>query len=407
MLRLNKSAGFILAILVVLVWMLPAQAADVIKLGVVEPLSGNFKDIGERYAGGVEYGVRKINEQGGLLGKKVEVIMIDSEVKPDVATRKATNLILKDGVKYFCGGTGSSVGAAMSLLAEKNNAIFFSYGMDAASLTGDKCSRNFFRTACNTDTHSFALARWVADKGFKKVATIAQDYSFGKEATAFFIKKLKELNPSVQIVAELYHPLGEKDFAPYVTQILAANPDIIFTSNWGNDLSLMLKQANQLGLKTKFACYYLNDENVISAVANDDAVVGSMASEIYMLTIPTEANKKFVAEFHKDKGFYPSWLWGKGYMAAMFWAEAIKKAGTDDVDAVIKAWEGLTYNGPAGEWVMRACDHQAQVPIWMAEIVPKSEFFKHAFEGPAKAIPAKGVEVPCDQTGCTRIKQNK
>ena len=91
-------------------------------------------------------------------------------------------------------------------------------------------------------------------------------------------------------------------------------------------------------------------------------------------------------------------------MAVMFWAEAMKKAGKDDVDAVIKAWEGLTYNGPAGEWVMRACDHQAQVPIWMAEIVPKSEFYKHAFEGPATAMPAKDLEVPCDQTGCTKIK---
>ena len=156
--------------------------------------------------------------------------------------------------------------------------------------------------------------------------------------------------------------------------------------------------------RPKFACYYLNDETAIAAVANDAAVVGSMASEIYMLTIPTEANKKFIAEYHKDKGAWPAWLIGKGYMAIMFWAEAIKKAGTDDVEAVIKAWEGLKYNGPAGEWVMRACDHQAQVPIWMAEIVPKSEFFKHAFEGPAWAIPAKDVEVPCDKTGCTRIK---
>jgi branched-chain amino acid transport system substrate-binding protein len=189
-----------------------------------------------------------------------------------------------------------------------------------------------------------------------------------------------------------------------VTQILTAGPDIIFTSNWGNDLTLLLKQGNQLGLKTKFACYYLNDENAIAAVANDAAVVGSMASEVYMLTIPTEANKKFVAEFHKEKGYYPSWLRGKGYMGVMFWAEAMKKAGKDDVDAVIKAWEGLTYDGPAGKWVMRACDHQAQVPIWMAPIVPKSEFFKHAFVGPAVAISAKDIEVPCDQTGCTMAK---
>ena len=404
MLKLNRSAGLVSAILITLVWMLPAKAADTIKLGIVEPLSGNFKDIGERYASGAEYGAKKINEQGGLLGKKIEVIMVDSEVKPDVATRKATNLILKEDVKYFCGGTGSSVGNAMSVLVEKNNALFFSYGMDAASLTGEKCSKNFFRTACNTDTHSFALAKWVSDKGYKKVGTIAQDYSFGKEATAAFIKRLKALNPSIQIVAELYHPMGEKDFAPYVTQLLAAGPDIIFTSNWGNDLSLLLKQAHQLGIKTKFACYYLNDENVISAVANDEAVTGSIASEVYMITIPTEANRKFVAEFYKDKGYYPSWLAAKGYMAVMFWAEAIKKAGTDDTGAVAKAWEGLTFNGPAGEWVMRPCDHQAQVPIWMAEIAPKSEFYKNAFVGPAVAIPAKEVEVPCDQTGCTKIR---
>jgi branched-chain amino acid transport system substrate-binding protein len=404
MLARERGLSVVTFVVMALLCFSAAHAADTIKLAATEPLSGNFKDIGERYLAGVEYGVKKINEQGGLLGKKVELIPVDSELKPDVATRKATNLILKDNVKYFAGGTGSSVGAAMSVLCEKNNALFFSYGMDAASLTGEKCSRNFFRTACNTDTHSIALAKWVADKGFKKVCTIAQDYSFGKEATAAFIKKLKELAPSATIVAELYHPLGEKDFAPYVTQILASGADIIFTPNWGNDLSLLLKQGNQLGLKTKFACYYLNDETAIAAVANDQAVVGSMASEIYMLTIPTEANKKFIAEYHKDKGGYPSWLIGKGYMAVMFWAEAVKKAGKDDVDAVIAAWEGLTYEGPAGKWVMRACDHQAQVPIWMAEIVPKSEFFNHAFEGPAWALPAKDVEVPCEQTGCKRLQ---
>jgi len=404
MLRHKKGLGLFLTVLAALLWVGAAFAADTIKVAGMEPLSGNFKDIGERYLEGVQYGAKKINEAGGLLGKKVEVVPVDSELKPDVATRKATNLILKDNVKYFCGGTGSSVGAAMSALVEKNNGIFFSYGMDAASLTNEKCCKNFFRTACNTDTHSYALAKWVADKGFKKVCTIAQDYSFGKEATAAFIKKLKELAPNATIVAELYHPLGEKDFAPYVTQILSSGADIIFTSNWGNDLTLLLKQGHQLGLKTKFACYYLNDETAIAAVANDPAVVGSIASEVYMLTIPTEANKKFITEFHKEKGYYPSWLRGKGYMGIMFWAEAVKKAGKDDVDAIIAAWEGLTYNGPAGTWVMRACDHQAQVPIWMAEIVPKSEFFNHAYEGPAWAIPAKDVEVTCEQTGCTRIK---
>ncbi len=397
--------GSVAAFLILTAWALPVCAAEPIRLGVCEPLSGTFKDIGERYFEGVEYAVRKINESGGLLGRPVEVIPVDTEVKPDVATQKATKLILNDGVKFFCGGTGSSVGGAMAALAENNGALMFTYGMDAASLTGPKCSKNFFRTACNTDTHSFALAQWVAKQKFQKVFCIAQDYSFGKEATAAFIRKLKELNPSVEIVGEVYHKLGEKDFAPYVSQIISSGADIVFTPNWGSDLSLLLKQAKPLGLKSKFACYYLNDENAIQAVANDEAVIGSIASEIYMLSIPTEANKQFIEMFKKDKGYYPSWLRGKAYMATMFWAEAVKKAGTDDVEAVIKAWEGLTYDGPAGKWYMRPCDHQAQVPIWMAEIVSDNPYFPHAYVGEAIMIPAEDVEVPCEETGCPGLAQ--
>jgi len=381
-----------------------ALAQGTIKLAVMEPLSGTFKDIGDRYLEGAKYAADVLNAKGGINGMKVEVIPVDTEVKPDVATRKATKLILKDEVRYFCGGTGSSVGGAMSQLAEQHNALFFSYGMDAASLTGDKCSRNFFRPSCNTDTHSYALAQWVADKGIQKVICIAQDYSFGKEATAAFVKKLKQLNPKVQILGEIYHPLGNKDFAPYVSQIISSGADIVFTPNWGNDLTLLLKQAKPMGLKAKFACYYLNDENCVAAVANDEAVIGSIASETYMLSIPLEANKEFIEGFKKAKGYYPAWLRGKAYIAVMFWAEAIKKAGTDKVDDVIKAWEGLTYDGPAGKWVMRACDHQAQVPIWMAEMVAKNPYFPHAFVGPATAVPAEKIDVPCEETGCKMKK---
>jgi branched-chain amino acid transport system substrate-binding protein len=377
-----------------------SQAAEPIKLGVCEPLSGTFKDIGDRYLEGVEYAAKVINEQGGLLGRKVKVIPIDSELKPDVATRKATKLILKEKVKYFCGGTGSSVGGGMSVLAEKNNALMLSYGMAAASLTGKKCSRNFFRACLNTDTQSFALARWVAKSGHKKVLGIAQDYSFGHEAVEAFMKKVKELNPSIEIVGKLFHKAGEKDFAPYVSQIIGSGAEVVWTPNWGNDLTLLVKQGRTLGMKAKIACYYLNDEYLIESVADDSAIIGNITAEAYMLTIPTEKNREFIEGFYKEKGYYPSWLRGKAYTATMFWAEAIKKAGKDDVDAVIKAWEGLTYEGPAGTWYMRPCDHQAQIPVWIAEMVKESKFFKHAFVGEPKMIPAKDIEITCEETGC-------
>ena len=391
---------------VVLALAIPALAAaqGTIKLGATEPLSGTFKDIGERYLEGVQYAAKVINESGGLLGKKVEVVPIDSELKPDVATRKAQAMILKDEVKFFCGGTGSSVGAAMSQLAEKENVIMFTYGMDAASMVGEKCNKNFFRPGGSTDGRSFALAQLVVNKGYKKVGIIAQDYSFGHEAVAAFKKKISKISPSTQIVAEIYHPAGTKDYAPYASQLIAAGPDVIFTPNWGNDLTLLVKQGRPLGLKQKIVSYYINDEVMISSLGDDSLILGDMGAEIYMISIPTQKNKEFIAKFHKDKGYYPTWLRGKAYTATMFWAEAVKKAGTTDVAAVIKAWEGLTFDGPAGLWTMRACDHQAQVPYWTAELVKDNPYFKHAFVGPATMIPAKEVEVPCEETGCKMAK---
>ena len=289
-----------------------AAAQDTIKIGATEPLSGTFKDIGERYLEGVQYAAKVINESGGLLGKKVEVVPIDSELKPDVATRKAQAMILKDDVKFFCGGTGSSVGAAMSQLAEKQNVIMFTYGMDAASMIGEKCNKNFFRPGGSTDGRSFALAQLIVKKGYKRVGIIAQDYSFGHEAVAAFKKKIAKISPSTQIVAEIYHPAGTKDYAPYASQLIAANPDVIFTPNWGNDLTLLVKQGRPMGMKQKIFCYYINDEVMISSLGDDSLILGDMGAEIYMISIPTEKNKEFIAKFHKDKGYYPTWLQGQG-----------------------------------------------------------------------------------------------
>jgi branched-chain amino acid transport system substrate-binding protein len=381
-----------------------AAAEDTIKLGALEPLSGTFKDIGERYIQGLKYAVETINKSGGLLGKKVELVPIDSELKPDVAARKAQNLILKDGVKFFCGGTGSSVGGAMSQLAEKENVIFFTYGMEAATMTGERCNKNFFRAGANTDQHSSSLAVLVANRGYKSVAIIGQDYSFGKEAVDAFKKKLAQVAPKVKIVIELYHPTGTKDYAPYVSQLIAAKPDVIFTSNWGNDLSQLCKQGRPMGLKQKIFTYFINDDSVFQALSDDTIMIGNMGSEVYALSIPLKKNQEFTAKFKKDNGYWPSGGRGKAYIAAMFWAEAVKKATSTDVAAVINAWEGLSYDGPAGVWTMRACDHQTQLPLWFTEIVKKNKFFEFAFEKYVGMTTAKSVEVPCAQTGCKMKK---
>jgi branched-chain amino acid transport system substrate-binding protein len=205
-----------------------AAAADTIKIGATEPLSGTFKDIGERYLDGVVYAAKVLNAKGGLLGKKVEVVPIDSELKPDVATRKAQNLIMKDDVRFFCGGTGSSVGAAMSQLAERENVIMYTYGMAAATMTGAKCNRNFFRPCANTDQQSYALAELIARKGYGKVAIIAQDYSFGQEALAAFKRSLPRRIPprrslpscTIRLERRTTRPISARSSPPSRTSFL-------------------------------------------------------------------------------------------------------------------------------------------------------------------------------------------
>jgi branched-chain amino acid transport system substrate-binding protein len=384
----------------VLLFSASVWAAEPIKIGCIEPLSGKFKQVGQPLIEGVQFAAKEINQNGGLLGRKVEIVPIESEMKPEVAARNMQKAILQDRIKFFGKGLGSKDMGVMIDLAQEHHVIAISWGTEAASLTGEKCSRNFFRVCLNTDMHSNALAIWAAKSGKKKFFCIAPDYSFGKEAVAAFKKKLEKLNPSVEIAGEIYHKLGESDFAPHISGIMNTGAELVFTPSWGADLRLLIKQSGDMGLKARFLCYYLDDKETIEAIANDDAVIGNITSEMYMLGIPTEANKKFIDAFYNNFKFLPSYRHAKAYMGVMFWAEAVKKAGSDDVDAVIKAWEGLSYDSLVGKQYMRPYDHQNQVSAWLAEIVKENRFYKHPYVGEATMIPAKDIAVPEKETGC-------
>lgn len=394
--------SFVLAVFITISVPFGVVAQETVKLGVVEPFSGTFKDVADRYTEGIIYATKKINEQGGLLGKKLEVVKIDAEGNPAVAARKTQAAIMRDGIKFFYTGSGSAVGAAVSQATDKQNAMTISHGAHAASLTGEKCNRHFFRTNANTDMTSYALASVIAKRGHKSVGLIVQDYSFGHEAVAAFRKKLAEVSPSTKIVSVVFHPLGAKDFAPHVSTLLASKPEVVFTPNWGNDLRAMLKQAHDMGMTQKVYGFFINDELLIQAFGKDaDKLVGYVGAEVYEITIPTKKNREFVADYHKVMGNYPTWLRGKGYIATMFWAEAVKKAGSFEVEAIIKAWENLSWEGPTGTMTMRACDHQAQVPVWSFEIVKQNPYFDHPWMGPAVLVPVKDVETPCGgEAGC-------
>jgi len=389
-----------------------SMAGDEIVFGVIEPLSGPFKDVGDRYVNAVKFAIERINAEGGLLGKKVVGIYEDDALKPAIATRKAKKLILKDGAKFIMTGTGSHNTLAMAKVAKKHKVINVSYGTEAASITGSQFDRYTFRCCMNTDQHSATLVAYMVKKypQFKKYYIICQDYAFGREAAEGFRKKFEQVKPEgARIVGEIFHPIACKDFAPYISAIMASGAEVVLSGNWGQDLQLLMKHGHALGWKVKLADYFLNDPVHIKAVGGTPAI-GNVAGDFYMITIDSPQNKAFLKTWEtkfKDAPLYYRWPTlssGRAYYAVRFLAAAIKKAGSTDIEKVIKAWEGMSYEAAWGKVTMRACDHQIIGPGVAAEVQPTSKFFDFPYVGTPTIIPAEEITTPPGKTGNPRCK---
>jgi branched-chain amino acid transport system substrate-binding protein len=386
-----------------------AMAKGKIVLGVVEPLSGVMKDVGDRYLNAVQFSAKKLNEHGGLLGKEVVVIGEDGGLKPDISTRKATKLILEDKADFIMTGTGSHISLAMMKVAKRYNKVFLTYGTEAASITGSEFNENMFRGCLNTDQHSAAVMAYFAKHTkFKKFYILCQDYAFGREAAAGFKKKMNTI-PGAELLGEDYHPIGLKDFAPYISKVMASGAEVVLTGNYGPDLDNLIKTGAALGWKCITGNYFLNDPIRMEAVK--DAAIGSVTADSYMITIDTPANKAFVEEWHKvykDREIglqYPTLSVGRCYWAIQWLGDVIKKAKSTDAAKIIKAWEGAAFEMPWGKVTMRACDHQMITPGVVGVIQAKSEFFPGIpYVGKPFIIPAEDITVPPAETGNPRCK---
>ena len=312
-----------------------------------------------------------------------------------------------EGVKFIGTGTGTHVGLALQQIAAREKVIFFSYGAEGVEITGKFCNPYTFRVSPNTEMRSLAIANFLATKPFRKFYTINIDSAAGHDAAEGFIRRVKQAMPDAQIVGEEYHPIANKDFGPYISKIIAAKPEVVFTLNWGVDLVNLIKQSRGLGMNAHFICYYLNDPSTVLPVVKETAI-GSWACEAYMETIRTPANKDFLQRWSKKKKFVELQKWpainiGKAYNGVKFMMEGIKKAGTLDIPTIIKTWEGMQWDSVIGPVMMRAEDHQILMPLPIAEVVKTTnEFYPFPYIGEPYMVPIEKTTVPLAETGCSR-----
>jgi branched-chain amino acid transport system substrate-binding protein len=390
-----------------------------IKIGVLEPQSGPVKYIGDGNVAAFRYGAERLNAGGGVLGRKVEIVVADSELKPDVSTRRANDLLLGDKVDMLAVNTGSNIAKAVSQVANQSRKIFFSTGTEAKELTGEEFFDTTFRCCLNTDMHSGQLAVYftkLAPQKYTKYYLLNQDYNFGRAAAEGFKTKFNKIKAANQtIVGEEYHPLQKvQDFAPYVTKIMASGADVVMTGDWGQDLRLLLQQGSALGWKVKVGNYFLDDALVMQAVGK--AALGQITADAYLTTIDTPENRQFVKDWHAahpDAPIayrYPTLTISRVYHAVLWAGDAIKRAGSVDTEKLIKAWEGSKMKTVWGDVEMRACDHQMLTQGYVAEVVEPEKipqelrFFGNEFPylGKAMLIPKDEMTVPPKETGNRR-----
>jgi len=277
----------------------------------------------------------------------------------------------------------------------------------------DLTTKNFnpyvFRTDINIGMMIKALAVYVGTqkKEFKKVYLLNMDYATGQDTAKFYERFIKEIAPDTQIVGNDFHPMFNKDFGPYVSKIKASGADYVLTIDWGTDLTQLLIQGRSLGLKIPFVSILGGDTNVLSVLPGDEAV-GNFAVNSYTPGFDSPEARKFEESFYASTGgLWPEEQVWYGYKGVMMYAEAVKKAGSLDVDKIIKSFETLKWNGPTGTVTMRAKDHQAFQPMVISQVVKKTKYYDFPYLKPIHVVPAEQVDYNPEDFGWKPYQEEK
>ena len=343
-----------------------ASAQKAIKVGMPIPLSGPPALFGDPASKGAQMYVDELNAKGGVLGRKIELIIRDSKADANEAVRVAREMILKDNVDFLVGTLTSAEGPAVSVVAKENKIVFIAPIPKTDQLTAaDKLHPYVFRTSANTTMEGRSAAEIVAKWPVTKVATIAFDYAYGQDVTKAFVEHMKKIKPSVQIVDQQWPKLGEQDYNPFINAQMAKKPEAIVSSIWGGFFVTYAKQGKALGMfdAVKYNFLGLGEAGTPETTKSmgADYPVGIWANTYDAFYWgETAAHREYterISKYLKDE--YPSSWAIQGYTGMQFLAEAIKKAGSTDSDKVSKALLGLTIDTPIGKQTIREKDHQA------------------------------------------------
>lgn len=240
-----------------------AQQGETVKIAHIDPLTGLMGPVGNNQLNSFKYFAEQFSKNNPA-GVKFEMVSFDNKLSP-AESLNALKAAIDQGVRYIAQGNGSSVAGALIEAVAKHNernpgkeVVFLNYAAVDPDFTNSKCNYWHFRFDADTSMKMEALTSFIKDQpDVKKVFLLNQNYSHGQQVSKYAKEMLARKRPDVQIVGDDLHPLAQvRDFAPYVAKIKASGADSVITGNWGSDLALLIKAANEGGYTGKFFTYY-------------------------------------------------------------------------------------------------------------------------------------------------------
>ena len=348
-----------------------AQKGETVKIAWIDPLSGLMAPVGQNQLKSFQFFAEKFNNTPAInpAGVKFEIIGIDNKLSPAESTN-AVKSAIDQGVRYVVQGNGSGAALAIMDAVSKHNernpgkeVLYLNHSAVDPDFTNGKCSYWHFRFDADTSMKMEAMSSFIATQpDIKKIYLLNQNYSHGHQVARYAKETLARKRPDVQIVGEDLHPLAQvRDFAPYVAKIKATGADTVITGNWGSDLSLLMKAANEGGYDGQFYTYYTGVTGTPTALGQtfDGRIYQISYGHFHLGGTMGQWQDEYRRKFNDD--FYA------GSVIHIFHAlaQGAAKAGSTDPVKVAAALEGLRWRSFNGEVEMRKADHQLQQTLYL------------------------------------------
>jgi len=309
-----------------------APAKGSIKIGVIAPTTGNFAANGQSMINGWKLWWDKNGYT--VAGRQVEMYYEDDAANPDTTLSKARLLVEQRGVNMVVGPLAANTGLALAGYAKDHPTIpFFFPIVSADDLTQRTPYPNVIRVAGWTSSQTtHPLGEWAAKQGYKKAVTVGQDFAFGWETVGGFARTFTENGG--QVLTQIWHPIGVPDFGPYMAQIQAQNPDVVFIEESGGDAVKFIKAWSDFGLKGKI-------QLLTNQTAMDQSALGSMGPEAegtisvghFAEGRDDPVTQAFVSDYDAAYKKLPSYYAADMYTAARILTEAIQKVNGNVEDS--------------------------------------------------------------------------